>query len=70
MLKLIIIEDSTDGKHTHQGDVRLEPSAHVHEIEVAAMWASVRNGGLERDVKNMLERFCAERGLNASQLLT
>lgn len=69
MLKLLLIEDSSDGKQTHQGQTLLESPEQVHPIKVEALWLRVKNGRLENDVKAMLERLCSKRGFDSTQLL-
>lgn len=44
-------------------------SASIDPSEVAAFWQVFGNGGFEKDAKRLLERLCAEHGLDALQLL-
>jgi len=41
----------------------------VHEAEVADIWRAIKDGKFEEQAKQMLERFCAKRGMDPGKLL-
>jgi len=52
MIKFIIIKDSdAEGHAAGPGVTSLEHSDHVHSIEVAALWSSIKEGRFERQAK-------------------
>jgi len=69
MLQFTITTDS-DGKFSGPGSIRLSSATdNVHEVEVADIWMAIKGGKFEDQAKQMLERFCAKRGMDATKLL-
>ena len=58
MIKISIIEDSSDGKFAHQGLIALDTSDHVHAIEVSAMLATITGKQFQEQAKSMLIQTC------------
>ena len=48
---------------------QISSSASIDPSEVAAFWKVFGNGGFEKDAKRLLERLCADHGLDALKLL-
>ena len=66
MLTLTITTDSDAGPSS----IRLSSSTNdVHEVEIAHIWMAIKDGKFETQAKQMLERFCAKRGMDASKVL-
>jgi len=70
MIQFIITQDSDTENKAGLSKTKLDMSEIVHPIEVAVLWQSIKNGRFESDAKSMLEKFCAERGFNAFELLS
>jgi hypothetical protein len=70
MIQFIITQDGNTENSAGLSTKTLIPSEIVHPIEVAVLWQSIKSGIFERDAKAMLEEYCAERGFNASELLS
>ncbi len=69
MLQFTITTDS-DGKYSGPSSIRLSSATNdVHETEVAGIWTAIKDGKFEEHAKQMLERFCARRGLDPAKLL-
>jgi len=69
MLTFTITTDS-DGNLFGPGSIRLSsPTKDVQEIEVAHIWMAIKDGNFESQAKQMLERFCAKRGMDAAKIL-
>lgn len=69
MLQFTIKTDS-DGKISGPSFIILSSATDdVHETEVADIWRAIKGGQFEEQAKEMLERFCAKRGLDSSKLL-
>jgi hypothetical protein len=69
MIKITIMEHSGNGKTTSPGRISVDCSDDIYEIEVGALWGAIKDGGFERKAKGLLEKICAERGLDAGKLL-
>lgn len=70
MINLTIDEDSKDGSFSGPGTIRLGHSQHVFQLEVSALWDSIKDGRFERTAKRLLEDFCAQRGFDSRHLLS
>ena len=69
MLQFTITTDS-NGEFTGASSIRLSSATKdVQEGEVADIWMAIKGGRFEEQAKEMLERFCAKRGLDATKLL-
>ncbi|HZR18484.1 MAG TPA: hypothetical protein VFE51_14420 [Verrucomicrobiae bacterium] len=69
MLSFTITTDS-DGKFSGPSVVRLSSATNdVHEAEVAEIWMAIKDGKFEAQAKQMLERFCAKRGMDCLKVL-
>jgi hypothetical protein len=68
MIKISIIEDSSDGKVTHQGKIALETSERVHDIEVAAMLTTITSDPFQRQVKSILREICKKHHILVSEI--
>jgi hypothetical protein len=69
MLTFTITTDS-DGKFSGPSSIKLSSATNdVHEVEVAHIWRAIKDGRFETQAKQMLERFCAKRGLDATKVL-
>jgi hypothetical protein len=69
MLQFTITTDSA-GKISGPSFIKLSSATNdVHEIEVADIWQAIKDGKFEEQAKEMLERFCAKRGMDATRLL-
>jgi hypothetical protein len=69
MLTFTITTDS-DGNFFEPGTIRLSSATNdVQEIEVAHIWMAIKDGRFESQAKQMLERFCAKRGMDAAKVL-
>jgi hypothetical protein len=70
MLALTITADS-DGEFAGPSSIKLSSSTNdVHEIEIARIWMAIKDGEFETQARQMLERFCAKRGMDANKVLT
>lgn len=69
MIHIGVAITSTDGKQTDGGGFTIDQSEKVHAVEVTYLWESIREGRFERHAKGMLEKLCADHGLNAGELL-
>jgi len=65
MLSFTITTDS-DGKSICLSS----PTDDVHEVEVAEIWRAIKDGKFEAQAKQMLERFCAKRGMDTIKVLS
>jgi hypothetical protein len=69
MLSFTITTDS-DGKSSAQSSIRLSSASNdVHEVEIADIWRAIKDGKFEEQAKQMLERFCAKRGVDVNKVL-
>jgi hypothetical protein len=69
MLTFTITTDA-DGNLSGPGSIRLSSATNdVHEVEVAHIWMAIKDGKFESLAKQMLERFCAKRGMDATKIL-
>ena len=69
MLQFTITTDS-NGKFSGPGSITLSSATNdVHDVEVAEIWMAIKDGRFEEQAKEMLERFCAKRGMDANKLL-
>jgi hypothetical protein len=69
MLQFTITTDS-NGKIPGPSSIRLSSATDdVHEVEVADIWLAIKGGKFEQHAKQMLERFCARRGMDPTKLL-
>jgi hypothetical protein len=73
MLQFTITTDSdgkSDGKFSGASSITLSSASNdVHDVEVAEIWMAIKGGKFEEQAKQMLERFCAKRGLDPGKLL-
>ena len=69
MITVTLIEDSTDGKFTHQGELGFEHSEHVHRIEISALWDRVKGDTFKKQVRERLYQLCEKQGMPAEQIL-
>jgi hypothetical protein len=64
------ITTEADGSFSGPGSIRLSSATNdVHEIEVAHIWMAIKDGRFESQAKQMLERFCAKRGMDPTKIL-
>lgn len=64
------ITTHSDGKVSGPDSIRLSSATNeVDETEVARIWLAIKDGKFEAQAKEMLERFCAKRGLDAARIL-
>ena len=64
------ITTESDGKSSGQSSIRLSSASNdVHEVEIADIWRAIKDGKFEAQAKQMLERFCAKRGVDANKVL-
>ena len=69
MLSFTITTDS-DGNSAGQSSIRLSSASNdVHEVEIADIWMAIKDGKFEAQARQMLERFCAKRGVDANKVL-
>ena len=69
MLTFTITADS-DGKFLGPSSIRLSSATNdVHEVEVAHIWMAIKDGKFEAQAKEMLERFCAKRGMDTTKVI-
>ena len=69
MLTLTITTDS-DGEFPGRSSIRLSSATNdVHEVEIASIWMAIKDGKFETQAQQMLERFCAKRGMDATKVL-
>ena len=69
MLQFTITTDS-DGRLSGLSSIRLSSATNdVHEAEVAGIWRAIKDGQFEEQAREMLERFCAKRGMDPSKVL-
>jgi len=69
MLQFTITTDS-DGNFSGPSCIKLSSATNnVHELEVAEIWQAIKDGRFEEQAKQMLERFCAKRGLDPGKIL-
>jgi hypothetical protein len=69
MLQFTITTDS-DGKFSGRSSIKLSSATHdVHDLEVAEIWMAIKDGRFEEQAKQMLERFCAKRGMDPTKVL-
>lgn len=69
MLTFTITTDS-DGNSSGPSSIRLSSATNdVHEVEVAHIWKAIKDGKFETQAKQMLERFCAKRGMDPAKVL-
>jgi len=70
MLTLTITTDS-DGEFAGPSSIKLSSSTNdVHETEIVRIWRAIKDGKFETQARDMLERFCAKRGMDANKVLT
>lgn len=68
MLSFTITTDSED--FSSASSIRLSSSSNdVQEIEVARIWMAIKDGKFEAQARQMLERFCAKRGMDLAKVL-
>jgi len=61
---------TTDSEGSVPSMIRLSSATNdVHEVEVAHIWMAIKDGRFETQAKQMLERFCAKRGMDATKVL-
>ena len=61
---------TTDSEGAVPSSIRLSSATNdVHEVEVAQIWMAIKDGKFETQAKQMLERFCAKRGMDAAKVL-
>lgn len=61
---------TTDSEASAPSSIRLSSATNdVHEVEVAHIWMAIKDGRFETQAKQMLERFCAKRGMDATKVL-
>ena len=61
---------TTDSEGSVPSSIRLSSATNdVHEVEVAHIWMAIKDGKFETQAKQMLERFCAKRGMDATKVL-
>ena len=64
------ITTSSDGNFSGLNSITLSSATEdVYETEVAEIWTAIKGGKFEEQAKQMLERFCAKRGMDANKLL-
>jgi hypothetical protein len=69
MLTFTITTDS-DGNFSRPSSIKLSSATNdVHEVEVAHIWGAIKDGKFETQAKQMLERFCAKRGMDPAKIL-
>jgi len=69
MLRFTITADS-DEKCSGPSSIILSSATNdVHEAEVAHIWKTIKDGKFEAQAKEMLERFCAKRGMDTAKVL-
>ena len=69
MLQFTITTDS-DGKFSGPSSIRLSSATNeVCEVEITDIWMAIKDGKFEEQAKQMLERFCIKRGMDATRLL-
>jgi len=68
MIKFTVFTDSLVGASAVP-EQQFDASDLVTPIEVSAIWLSARNGGIQGDLKRHLQKLCAKKGWNASELL-
>jgi hypothetical protein len=69
MLTFTITIDS-DEKFSGPGSIRLSSATNdVREVEVADIWRAIKDGKFETQAKQMLESFCAKRGIDSTKVL-
>ena len=61
---------TTDSEGSVPSSIRLSSATNdVHEVEIAHIWMAIKDGKFETQAKQMLERFCAKRGMDATKVL-
>ena len=61
---------TTDSEGSVPSSIRLSSATNdVHEVEVAHIWMAIKDGKFETQAKQMLKRFCAKRGIDATKVL-
>ena len=61
---------TADSEASGPGSIRLSSATNdVHELEVAHIWMAIKDGKFEAQAKEMLERFCAKRGMDTNKVL-
>lgn len=69
MIQITITANHDLGKTSEYADFAVNLTERIQPTEVSALWNSVKQQGIQGSIKGLLEKLCADQGLDSTGLL-